>query len=210
MRLINAAIIAAALVLITSSVSLAAPETRQAGPYMVSFNMNTGMNYQIQTPNPAVYPFATIYPIVIVTDNMTGASISITKYNNLTDSTLQVSEEITALRMAIRGINTTAAEERVIDGRNGFIISGVPIGIASVPTGLQFYQAQYWLDSSSCGCGPVSVGMALVDITSTYPEAVTLGILGSIHVTESAGQMSLSTPGMAPTQTSQAATPLNY
>ena len=209
MRLIYAAIIAA-LVLMLSSTSLAAPETRQAGPYMVSFNMNTSMNYQIQTPNPAVYPFATIYPIVIVTDNLTGATISITKYNNLTDSTLQVSEEITALRMAVRGINTTAAEERVIDGRNGFLISGVPLGISSVPPGFQFYQAQYWLDSSSCGCGPVSIGTALVDTTSTYPEAVTQGILDSIHVTGAAGQMPPSVPGTAPTQMSQASMPPNY
>lgn len=202
-------IIAIALVLMLSSLSLAATETRQTGPYTVSFNMNTNMNYQIQTPNPAVYPFATIYPIVIVTDNMTGASISITQYNNLTDSTLQVSEEITALRMALRGINTTAAEEQVIDGKNGFLISGLPFGMG-VPSGLQFYQAQYWLDSSNCECGPVSVGTMLVDITSTYPESVTQGILSSIQVAAAAGQMPPSTQGTVPSQTPQTSVPPNY
>jgi len=201
-------IIAIALLLMLSSLALAAPETRQIGPFTVSFNMNTSMNYQIQTPNPAVYPFVTIYPIVIVTDNTTGASISITQYNNLTDSTLQVSEEITALRMALRGINTTAAEEQVIDGRNGFLISGVPFGMANMPTGLQFYQAQYWLDSNNCACGPVSVGTTLVDITSTYPEDVTQGILSSIHVTAASGEMPPSTPGSS--QTPQIAMPPNY
>lgn len=189
--------IAIAFVLMLSSLALAAPETHQLGPYAVSFNMNTSMNYQIQTPNPAVYPFATIYPLVIVTDNMTGASISITQYNNLTDSTLQVSEEITALRMALRGINTTASEEMAIDGRNGFLISGVPPGVANVPPGFTFYQAQYWLDSNGCVCGPVSVGTTLVDIASTYPESVTQGILSSIHL--AAGQMPPSTPGTVPT-----------
>ncbi|MGA9099448.1 MAG: hypothetical protein WB392_11020, partial [Methanotrichaceae archaeon] len=196
-------IIGITLVLMLSSLALAAPETRQIGPYTVSFNMNTSMNYQIQTPNEAAYPFATIYPIVIVTDNMTGASISITQYNNLTDSTLQVSEEITALRMALRGINTTAAEEQVIDGRNGFLISGVPFSMTGVTSGLQFYQAQYWLDSNNCACGPVSVGMTLVDITSTYPADVTQGILSSIHVAAAAGQMPPSTTGTTPAQAPQ-------
>ncbi len=199
-------IIAIALVLMLSSLSFAATETRQTGPFTVSFNMNTNLNYQIQTPNPAVYPFATIYPVVVVTDNMTGASISITKYSNLTDSTLQVSEEITALRMALRGINTTASEEQVIDGKNGFLISGVPFGIA-VPPGLQFYQAEYWLDGINCECGPISVGTALVDITSTYPEDVTKGILSSIHVASATGQMPPSIMGTASAQTSQASMP---
>lgn len=56
------------------------------GPYTVSFDMNTNMNYRIQTPNPAIYPSATKYPLIIATDNATSASISVTQYNNLTDS----------------------------------------------------------------------------------------------------------------------------
>ncbi len=193
---VMALILAAALMLMLSSLAFAAPETRLLGPYTVSFNMNTSMSYQIQTANPAVYPFATIYPLVIMTDNMTGASISITQYNNLTDSTLAVSEEITALRMALRGINTTNSEELAIDGRNGFLISGVPFGTANVPPGFAFYQAQYWPDSYDCGCGPDSVGTTLVDVTSTYPESVTRGILSSIHV--EGVQMASSAPGSAP------------
>jgi hypothetical protein len=49
-----------------------------------------------------------------------------------------------------------------------------------------FYQAQYWLDSKDCECGPVSVGTVLVEIASTYPQNVTEGLLSSIHV--AAGQ----------------------
>ena len=50
--------------LMLSSLAFGATETRQVGPYTVSFNVNTNMNYQVTTPNPAMYPFATIYPIV--------------------------------------------------------------------------------------------------------------------------------------------------
>lgn len=203
MKLITAIISA----LMLSSLALAAPEAHQLGPYNVSFNMNTGMNYQIQTPSPAMYPFATIYPLVIITDNTTGASISITKYNNLTDSTLQVSEEITALRMALRGINLTSSVETAIDGRNGFLLSGTPFRAANALSGLTFYQAQYWLDSSNCTCGSISAGTALVDITSTYPQDVTQGILGSIHIT--GGLMPQSSSGISGGQTPQNSMPSN-
>lgn len=180
-----------------SSLAIAATETRQVGPYTVSFNVNTNMNYQVSMPNPGVYPFATIYPLVVMTDNSTGASISITEYKNLTDSTLQSNEENTALRMALRGINATAPVAMVIDGKNGYVISGAPFSnMNNMPQGLMFYHAQYWLDSNSCQCGPISAGMKLVDITSTYPQDVTEGILTSIHVTM--GQTQPQTSEMPP------------
>ncbi len=172
--------------LMASSSALAASETHQIGPYTVSFNMNTNTNYQIQTPNSTVYPFATVYTLVISTDNTTGASIGITEYKNLTTATLETNEEIAALRMALSGINVTAPVEQVIDNKSGFLLSGKPFaGMTNVPSGTVFQQAQYWLDSKNCECGPVSVGTTLVDVASTYPQDVTKGILSSIHVTMS-------------------------
>jgi hypothetical protein len=154
--------------------------------------MNTSLSYQIQTQDPAVYTSATIYPLVIKTDNTTGASISITQYNNLTTSTMGVNEEIVALRMAFKGINVTAPVKRIIDSRNGFMLSGMPFaGIGNASSGSMFYQAQYWLDSKECECGPVSVGTVLVNIASTYPQNVTEGLLSSIRV--AAGQEAVRT-----------------
>jgi hypothetical protein len=183
--------------LMLSSSAFAATESRQVGPYTVSFNVNTNMNYQVATPNPAIYPFATVYSVVVMTDNTTGASISIAEYKNITDSTLQVNEENTALRMALRGINATAPVERVIDGKNGYLISGVPFSsMSNMPSGLMFYHAQYWLDSNNSQCGPISAGTKLVDITSTYPRDATESILTSIHVATS--QTQLQPPGTPP------------
>jgi len=172
--------------LMLSSEALASMEMQQIGPYIVSFNMNTDMSYQIQMQDPVIYPFATVYPLIIATDNTTGASISITQYNNLTTSTLDMNEEITALRMALRGINVTAPEEVVIDNMSGFLISGMPFAdMGNAPTEITLYQAQYWLDSKECECGPVSVGTVLVSIGSTYSQEVTQGLLSSIHVASS-------------------------
>jgi hypothetical protein len=182
MRILNIAI----LMLILSFTAFASPEMQQIGPYTVSFNMNTDMNYQIQPQASVTYPFGTIYPLVIATDNSTGASISITQYNNLTTSTPEVNEEITALRMALRGINVTTPVEMVIDNMKGFLISGMPFAaISNAPPGITLYEAQYWLDSKDCECGPVSVGTVLVSISSTYPQNVTQGLLSSIHVATS-------------------------
>jgi hypothetical protein len=158
---------------------------------MVSFDMNTSLSYQIQTQNPVVYPTATVYPLVITTNNTTGASISITQYNNLTTSTLEVNEETAGLRMALRGINATAPKKITIDNMSGFLLSGMPFtGMGNVPSSM-FYQAQYWLDSKDCPCGPVSVGTVLVNIASKYPQNVTESLLSSIHVT--AGQEAVRT-----------------
>jgi hypothetical protein len=96
---------------------------------------------------------------------------------------LDVNEEIAGLRMALSGFNATAPEEMIIDNMSGFLVSGIPFNDMSYgPTGISLYQAQYWLDSKSCECGPVYVGTVLVSITSTYPQDVTQGLLSSIHV----------------------------
>jgi hypothetical protein len=184
--------IAAILCLLLSSAAQAAPEEHQLGPYMVSFDMNTSLSYQIQTQDPVIYPTATVYPLVITTNNTTGASISITQYNNLSTSTLEVKEETAGLRMALSGINVTAPKKMLIDSMNGFLLSGMPFpGMGNAPSGSMFYQAQYWLDSKDCECGPVSVGTVLVNIVSTYPQNVTESLLSSIHV--AAGQEAVGT-----------------
>jgi hypothetical protein len=176
--------IAVILCLLLSSAALAAPEGHQLGPYMVSFDLNTSLSYQIQMQNPVIYPIAAVYPLVITTNNTTGASISVTQYNNLTTSTLDVNEVTAGLRMALRGINATAPKRITIDNRNGFRLSGMPFtGMGNASSGPVFYQAQYWLDSTDCACGPVSVGTVLVNIASMYPQNITESLLSSIHVT---------------------------
>lgn len=163
--------------------ALAAMEMQQVGPYTVSFNLNTDIPYQIQAQAPVTSPLGAIYPLVIATDNTTGASISITQYNNKTVSSLEVNEEIAGLRMALSGFNVTAPEEITIDNRTGFLISGIPL--TDTFNAPKLYQAQYWLDSKNCECGPISAGEVLVTVASSYPQEVIQGLLNSIHVAAS-------------------------
>jgi hypothetical protein len=100
-------LLTAALVLMLSSLALAATENQQLGPYMVSFDMNTPMQYQVQVQEPIETPYSTIYSMRIATDDTTGASIGITEYKNKTDATLDVAKQLTAMGMALRGLNVT-------------------------------------------------------------------------------------------------------
>lgn len=179
-------LLAAVLALMLSSVALAAPETHQVGPYKVSFDMNTNMKYQIETPSAQGNSMVTPYFLVIKTDNSTGASININEYKSPVDSTPQMQGVLTLWSMRARGINATVPMNQTIDGKNGFLISGAPFSGSSLPAGINFYQAQYWLDGKQCECGPVSVGTTSVDITSTYPQDVTMNLIKSINVVKSA------------------------
>lgn len=193
-------LLTAALVLMLSSLAFAATETRQLGPYTVSFDMNTPMPYEVQVQEPIETDFASAYPMVIVTDNTTGARIFVTEYKNLTDSTLATSKNIVRLTMLLRGFNVTGTNDMTIDGKEGFLVTGEnSVG----PSPVTFNEAMYWLDSVNCECGPVSVGRVNVDMTSTYPQDVTQGILNSLHVTT--GQApAMAAPAMAGQMPSQA------
>lgn len=170
-----------AIVLMLSSMALAATETRQLGPYTVSLNVNTN-NYQVQVQNPQETPFAMSYSMLISTDNSTFAGVRIINYKNLTDSTPDMYKNLVGLSLTLRALNVTAINDMTIDGKQGFVAVGVPITGMNAPAGLTYSQASYWLDSNKCECGPVSVGKTNVEIVSTYPQDVTAGILSSIHV----------------------------
>ncbi len=174
------------VMLMFPSLTFAAQESHQLGPYKVDFNVNTNAMYQVQTPPPVSSATVTAYPLVISTDNKTGASLSLIQYNKPAISTLDINEEILALRMALSGINATSIQPMTIDGKDGFLITGMPIGLANAPSDSNvpsaLYQGGYWLDSKNCECGPVSVGTTMVQITSTYPQDVTRDLINSIHV----------------------------
>jgi hypothetical protein len=180
-RLLQAAVV----VLMLSSVALAAPETHQVGPYKVSFDMNTKMVYQNQTLGPQGNSLATAYLLELKTDNNTGASIMLTEYKNPADSTLQMMKTLDLYSMRLNGINATAPINQSIDGKNGYLISGMPFSGLKLPD-INVYHAQYWLDSKQCECGAVSAGTTSVYIISTYPQDVTMNLLNSIKVVKSA------------------------
>lgn len=176
-------LLAMATVLMLSTLGLAAHETAQLGPYNASFDINANIKGPVQVANPVNNPTLTAYGMVVTTDNSTGAQITVTEFKNLTDSTPAMYKQLMIRDLALIGLNTTNIKDTSIDGKDGFVIYAMPIsGNNAFPAGKTLFTAMYWLDSKNCECGPVSVGTTRVDITSTYPQDITQGLLNSLHI----------------------------
>lgn len=165
------------LMLIASSAASAAPETETVGPYKVSFDLNTTLNYTVKLEQPIETPANSIYQILLNTYNYTLAKVQVEEYKNLSDSSLDVGKTIFELSIANQGFNKNiSAQNIIIDGKKGFVVTGMS------PKNLRLWQAYYWLDSIDCECGPVSVGKTEIGIISLYPLNVTRNLINSLHV----------------------------
>jgi len=164
------------VVLIPSA--FAALERASTGPYNVSFEMNTTMNYTVKEEPIYSDPVYSLYRLSIATNNSTMADIGIVEYANITDATLTVSKNFETLRMGtVRGYNLNiAATDMTIDGKKGFVIRGIN------QYGQRLFHSLYWLDSQDCECGPVSVGTITIGILSSYPSEITKRLLETLHV----------------------------
>jgi hypothetical protein len=180
-----------------SSLALAAPDTRPLGPYTVSFDLNSDMNYRIDTMEPVTSDPGSAYQMAIVKDNSTLAVIGITEYKEPTDSTLLVHKNLVPMNMVLReGLNVTNVEDKTVDGKDGFLVTAVPFAANGAKPNFDVYRAMYWLDSKNCECGPVSVGQTSVIVSSTYPQDVTQSLLNSLHVEK--GQAAATKPESMP------------
>ncbi len=166
-----------------STMAFAMPESRQLGPYAVSFDMNTDLPTELSAIEPISAQAATFYRMQIFADNNTRAILTISEYNEPIDSTLGVYKQIAAMNMALNYFNTTSVEDKIIDGKEGFLISAEPIPENTIaPADARLFNALYWMDSQECECGPVSVGTTSVDITSSYPQDITENLLSSLQI----------------------------
>jgi len=70
-------LLAATLVLMLSAMAIAVPDSQQLGPYSVSFDMNTDLQYELMAMEPISAQSATIYNMQIFTSNTTKAILTI-------------------------------------------------------------------------------------------------------------------------------------
>ena len=137
--------------LMLSSLAVAAPDSSQLGPYAVSFDLNTDIQYEVQSAQPIENELATVYQMRIFTDNSTSAGISVIENKDLSDATLIMHKNLMAMEMTLRGLNVTSVDDMTIDGKAGFMATSVPIATEqAVPTDTKIYRGLYWLDSEEC------------------------------------------------------------
>jgi hypothetical protein len=176
-------VLAFALVLMLSSLAISAPESSQLGPYVVNFDLNTDLQYNVTKLEPNVAESATLYILQASVDETTGASVIISEYNELLDATLVPLKQISMLTAMLNLYNVTGVDDITIDGKEGYIVSAVPNSYNQmVPADITSYEVVYWLDSEKCECGPVSVGKTSVSIMSTFPEDVTMNLINSLKI----------------------------
>jgi hypothetical protein len=168
-----------------ASAASAATENVTTGPYMVSFDLNSSLNYTVQTSAPIGEAIRTAYPLLIKTNNSSEAQITIFEYKELVDSTPSLWQTINSQGLSRLGLrNITLATDMIIDGKPAYGLSGLDSANKSM------YSAYYWLDSSECECGPVSVGKTNVVVTSSYLLNLTGNLLDSLHVGQISQSMS--------------------
>jgi hypothetical protein len=172
-------LLAATLVLMLSAIAMAVPDSKQLGPYAVSFDLNA--NYQPQIGQLIETETANAYQMRLFVDNSTYAAIGITEYAEPTDATLMVFKSMLPMSMMLQGLNVTNVEDMTIDGKEGFLVSSTPLE-ASIGAPSTVYRAMYWLDGQGCECGPLSVGKTSVVITSTFPQDITESLLSSLQI----------------------------
>ena len=163
--------------LFIASVASAAPVTKVTGPYKVSFDLNTTLNYTNIIAKPIETPTSFTYKMLIKTNNSTFAQVAIYESKNLTDSTMDVGKLLVEKDIINLGyFNNISLANLVIDKMKGFIFTGLNARKARI------FQAYYWIDSIDCQCGPVSVGKTEVEVISSYPLNETKNLLFSLHV----------------------------
>ncbi len=154
-----------------SSLATAAPESHQLGPYVVNFDMNTDLQYEVAELEPNVAESATTYVLQASADNTTWVSVIISEYNEPIDATLVPQKQISALTALLNLYNVTSVDDITIDGKEGFMVSAVPNSYNEMaPAGITRYEVVYWLDGEKCECGPVSVGKTSVSIRLHFPR----------------------------------------
>jgi hypothetical protein len=164
------------MILIASAAS-ATPVTKIMGPYKISFDLNTTLNYTTTLSQPLEKPSSFTYKMLTKTNNTTLAQVAIYESKNLSDSTMDTGMLIAEQGMINMGyFYNLSSANLVIDKKKGFVFTGLNARKARI------FRAYYWTDSQDCQCGPVSVGKTEVEVISSYPLNVTKNLLISLHM----------------------------
>jgi hypothetical protein len=173
-----------AILLILSAPALAGPEEIIAGPYKISFDLDTAMEYDVILDPEIEDNEASWYHLAIIFDNHTKASVGIT-----TNKDWQIGEYpclnwqnmyLGAARDSGR-IQNGIASKGVIDGKDGVIIHQ-EILMAGRNEAINSTIAEYWLDAVEIEGYGLMAAKTEVEMITLLPENLTDSLLETIHV----------------------------
>lgn len=176
--------------LAAASAASAATEKISAGPFEVSFDLNTTENHTLEALGPVQTNASTSYTVMIDFAGKSTVGIYISKADEAEDATLNSLKEV--LTGKLTDEPEASVEKCSIDGRDGVIGFGLPIydGNLKKIENESSFECIYWLDSEKCECGPVYVGKTQVRVVgpwvSEWDDAIARSLLDSLNITETA------------------------
>lgn len=168
------------LVVLLAAGASAKPEEIAVGPYNVSFDLNTTMNYSVSSDWDAKSATALIN---INLTNSTKAAIAV--INETVWQCSDLSPDIRYLSLALsydRALGNMTSGSllgRTIDGKPGIEVVGRYDMNGSI---FDSTIAKYWLDSKEIEDYNITVAMTKVEIIARVPLNVSESLLDTIHV----------------------------
>lgn len=169
--------------MLLASVASADPSSITTGPYKVTFDLNTPMNYTVEITPPFEGGNYTSYSVLINVSNVANAGVYIFDLKKPEDAT--IAKEYAAYT---HDLNNSSVEISKIDGKDGVIARYVS------PKNRQVLQGIYWLDSNKTGNGSLSEGSKEVRIyavtqqNSTESLAIAENLINSLHIEKAEAQ----------------------
>lgn len=176
-------LLALMLMFLTTASALAMAEEVSVGPYVVSFDLNTEMDYNITTEYFAENASTTVAEIGISFDNDTSAMIDIFNDSEWqyagTTSCCTVLKSL-ALEEDPDVINYTVSS-RMIDGKIGDVVTKMYTRPSDGKV-LNATLAEYWPDSMEIEGYNIPAGKTKVELIAIFPENISESLIETLHV----------------------------
>ncbi|VVB71104.1 Uncharacterised protein [uncultured archaeon] len=182
------AILGMILILSAVSVASAAIEKTAAGPYEVSFDLNTTENHTIEALGPAETNMSTSYTVMIDFGGKSTLGIYISESKDPEDATLACLKD--TLQARSENNPKASVEIGTIDGKGAVIGFGLPLYDEQLKPlkDESSFEYIYWLDGTKCECGPVWVGKTQVRVVgpwiSEWDDAIARSLLKSLKISK--------------------------
>jgi len=182
------AILGIVLLLFAASVASAAVEKTSAGPFEVSFDLNTTENHTVEALGPAKSNTSTGYTVMIDFAGKSSLGIYISEANDVEDATLASLKKV--MQAKLEDNPKASVEIGSIDGKDAVIGFGLPLYDEQLEPieDESSFEYVYWLDSTKCDCGPVYVGKTQVRVIgpwiSEWDDAIARSLLNSLKITK--------------------------
>jgi hypothetical protein len=176
-------LLALMLMFLTAASAQAMAEKLPVGPYVVSFNLNTEMSYNLTTRYFAENASTSVAEIGIRFDNDTSALIDIFNDSEWqyagTTSCCTVLKSL-ALKDDPNTMNYTVSQ-RMIDGKIGDVVTKT-YKRPSDGKVLNATMAEYWPDSREIEGYNIPAGKTKVELIAVFPENMSESLLNTLHV----------------------------